>query len=68
MITLKINIAMNGYKIGDKLKLETDIDGCILDSFWARRLKDSKIDGCVEVVQPKEVKRKKGINNANFTA
>ena len=59
MIILKINIAMNGYKVGDTLKLKTDKGGNILDGFWSRRLKDSKIDGCVEIVQPKEAKKKK---------
>lgn len=60
MITLKINIALNGYKVGDKLSLETDADGNIIDRFWSRRLKDSEIDGCVEVMQSKEAKKKKG--------
>ena len=57
MITLKVNIAMNGYKTGDKIKLETDKQGNILNSFWSRRLKDAKQDNCVEVV---EENKKKG--------
>jgi hypothetical protein len=64
MITLKINIAMNGHKIGDKINLQTDIDGNIIDSFWSRRLADAKIDNCVEVVLPENEigeKSKKGI-------
>lgn len=64
MITLKINIAMNGHKIGDKISLETDVDGNIINSFWARRLADAAIDNCVEVVLPEvEIgeKSKKGI-------
>lgn len=57
MITLEINVAMNGYKVGDKIKLETDKQGNILDIFWARRLKDAKQDNCVKVA---EVNKKKG--------
>lgn len=55
---------MNGHKIGDKISLETDVDGNIINSFWARRLADAAIDNCVEVVLPEvEIgeKSKKGI-------
>lgn len=55
MIALKINIAMNGKKIGDIIKLETDENNNILDNFWARRLEDSKIDNCVEVMPEKNI-------------
>lgn len=65
MITLKINTAMNGYKKGSTISLQTDDNGNILDSFWARRLKDSEIDNCVSIVNPvvtldSEEKTKKG--------
>lgn len=51
MITLQVNIAMNGYKVGDKIKLKTDSNGIILDTFWRNRLKDASQDGCVEIFQ-----------------
>ncbi len=56
MITLKVNVALNGKKPGDIIKLDTDKDGVILDGFWFRRLQDSARDNCVELVQEKQVK------------
>ena len=53
MIKLKINIDLGGYKAGTIIDLATDSYGNIFDNFWARRLKDSKIDNCVEIVNDK---------------
>ena len=55
MIELKVNIALGGKKAGDIIQLETDSDNNIIDSFWAKRLKDSVRDNCVEVVPPKTI-------------
>ena len=66
MITLKINVAMNGFKAGSTITLAADLDGNILDDFWSRRLKDAERDNCVEIFQqPKPIK---GSKNADFTA
>lgn len=59
MITLKLNVALHGKKAGEKLLLATDSESNIIDSFWARRLKDSKIDNCVEIVQEKKSNNKR---------
>jgi bifunctional DNA-binding transcriptional regulator/antitoxin component of YhaV-PrlF toxin-antitoxin module len=45
---LKLHVAMSGYKKGDIVKIEVDDRGVPLDRFWFRRLKDSKLDHCVE--------------------
>ena len=60
MIKIKINHehGLKGHKKDAIVEIETDHDGVPMDSFWRRRLKDSAIDNCVEIV--KEVKSKKG--------
>jgi len=57
MIKLKLNTDLLNHKVGTVLSLPTDEEENILDSFWARRLKDSAIDNCVEIV--KENKKSK---------
>lgn len=59
MIKLKLNKDMDGKKKDSILSLPTDQDGKIIDSFWARRLEDSKIDNCVEIVQENKKSNKK---------
>ena len=51
MIKLKLNVDLLNNKKDSILSLETDIDGNIINSFWARRLKDSEVDNCVEIIQ-----------------
>ena len=58
--TLKV-LAENGIanvKHGETITLDSDNNGIPLDKFWRRRLADSKIDGCVEVVKPSAKKPK----------
>lgn len=57
-IKLKLNIPLLGNPVDTVLKLKTDRDGNILDSFYSRRLKDSVLDGCVEIVKEKSNKKK----------
>ena len=49
-ISIKINVPMMGYKKGDIVKLQTK-NGLVRDSFWRKRIKDSVIDNCVEVLR-----------------
>lgn len=53
MIKLEVNTELRNIKAGSIIELETDEEGNILDSFWARRLQDSPIDNCVSVVTDK---------------
>lgn len=65
LIEIKINMFMPHYEVGQVIRVATDDDGTPLDVFWRRRLKDAKIDGCCEVVQPAtktKVSRKKVTN------
>jgi hypothetical protein len=59
MITLQINIPLLKYKAGDKITLETDKSGNIIDSFWYRRFKDAAVDNCVEIFKPAKTEDKK---------
>lgn len=58
MIKLKLNVDIKHNKAGTVLSLETDEEGNILDSFWSRRLKDSAIDNCVEIIKNKKFKKR----------
>ena len=59
MIKLKLNVDLEKKKAGTILSLETDAEGNILNSFWSRRLKDSAIDGCVEIVNETKKSKKR---------
>ncbi len=55
---LKLNQPMKGYETGRTVTVQTDADGVPLEKFWRRRLRDAKIDNCVEVVKPSGRKAK----------
>ena len=54
---LKIN-KVNGYT--GTIEIETDFQGTPLSLFWRKRLQDSKLDKCVEIILPSAPKLKKG--------
>ncbi len=56
---LKLNKPMKGYEAGRELSIQTDVAGVPLEKFWRRRLRDAKIDNCVEVVKATPAKSKK---------
>ena len=55
---LKIN-NVKGYSPGQLVTVQTDGDGIPLDKFWRRRIKDAKIDNCVEAVSPAKPKKER---------
>ncbi len=57
MITLKLNKNILKHKAGAVISVDCDNYGNIKDSFWARRLKDSEIDSCIEIVEPLPAKK-----------
>jgi hypothetical protein len=59
MIKLRLNTDLLKHKAGAVIKLESDNDGNPLDSFWARRIKDSEIDNCVEIITEAKKSNKK---------
>lgn len=54
---LKLNANLKGNKAGTVIEV-ADNNGIPLDNFWARRLKDSAIDNCVEIVKDKKYSKK----------
>jgi len=55
---LKLNQPMAGYEAGRTVTVQTDASGVPLEKFWRRRLRDAKIDNCVEVVKASRRKAK----------
>ena len=53
---LKINIGMGQYEEGSIQKIKCTDDGTPINTFWRRRLRDAKVDSCVEWYRP-EVKQ-----------
>jgi len=51
---LKMNAAYLQRKFGDQITVKTDGRGIPLDKYWRLKLKDSKIDRCIEVLSKKE--------------
>ena len=56
-IKIKLNVDLNGFKKGRVINVKTDNEGTIIDAFWRARLKDSKIDNCIEIVIEEKPKR-----------
>ena len=48
---------------GHELEVEIDDNGIFVDNFWRRRLQDSQIDNCIELVRCFKKKTKKEIDN-----
>lgn len=55
--TIIINTALPGYRVGEQIKIPVDQHGTPRDKYWRKRLRDSKIDNCIEI---KEVKKETG--------
>jgi len=55
---LKLNQPMAGYEAGRTVTVQTDASGVPLEKFWRRRLRDAKIDNCVEVIKSSRRKAK----------
>jgi len=49
---IKLNMDLNGISKGQIIEIKS-VKGIPADLFWRRRLADSKIDNCVEIVEDK---------------
>ena len=60
-ITLKVTteLPLHGVAKGGSIVCKVDKNGIPTDKNWRKRLRDSKIDGCVEVVTATQAKSKK---------
>ena len=57
-LKLNLNIKKEGkvFTKGSVIDVEADSNNIPLDRFWRRRLIDSRIDNCVEIIEKKETK------------
>jgi hypothetical protein len=58
---MKLNVPILHHAAGALVRSPCDDTGLIHNKFWRRRLQDSKIDSCLEVLRKKP---KKGVVNA----
>lgn len=49
---IKLNMDISGFKKGEELELLTH-NGVPIDAYWRKRLKDSEIDNCIEIIPQK---------------
>lgn len=49
---IQINKKIKNYKVGEIIEIQ-DEDGIPTDIFWRKRLEDSAIDNCIEIVSTK---------------
>ena len=50
ILKVKTDKPLHGVPSGGTISVKVDRDGIPYDREWRRRLKDSKIDGCVEII------------------
>ena len=53
-IKLRLNVDLAGKKAGSIVTVTIDSNKTITDQYWRRRLADSEIDNCVEIVKTKK--------------
>lgn len=59
-ISIKVLKDLPGHRIGQVIKVQS-AGGIPVLKFWRDRLRDSKIDGCIEVVKTKKpIKKTEG--------
>jgi hypothetical protein len=54
-LRVKLNKDLLRYKAGRELNLEA-VDGVPVLKYWRDRLKDAKIDNCIEIIKEKKKK------------
>ena len=59
MIRNKSDVPLHGLQPGKVIQIEVKGNGSPKDKHWRRRLRDAKIDGCVEIVEEKKIEVKK---------
>lgn len=58
---VKINKTFGGYEVGQVVPIKTK-GGIPAELYWRNRLKDSKTDNCITVIDEKKSKSSKGSN------
>lgn len=52
---IRLNVDLNSYKKGQVIDVNSE-NGIPTDIYWRKRLREAKIDNCIEVIK-KQVKR-----------
>jgi hypothetical protein len=71
-VRIKIKSPLKNYKPGDVLTITVYKEGIPIIRYWRDRLKDAKIDGCIELIQDqlkpvseKKQRKKRSVSNNN---
>ena len=67
MIKVEILKALPGYTVGQSVQIEVDADGVAIDRYWRKRIRDSKIDGCLKLADQKPKKASKAASKEALT-
>lgn len=62
IVEYKINKPIAKHRKDDTVRIKCDLDGVPLDRYWRDRLKDAKVDNCMEMLKDK--KKKAGSSEA----
>jgi len=57
-VKIKLNADLKGHKKGQTIVIE-DVRGVPKDLYWRKRLRDSEIDNCFEIIGNKKDKQDK---------
>lgn len=60
LINKSFRSPLGKVNVGDIVEVKDDGNNIPLDRFWRNRIKDSKIDNCVETVKTTKKQTKKG--------
>lgn len=57
IIINKSGVSLHGVKPGGEKVIDVDSHGVPKEQMWRRRIKDSKLDGCVDLAPVKTLKK-----------
>jgi len=57
-LKIKIKTPFGNLKAGTSMSIDANDKGVPLEKFWRNRLRDSKVDGCIEVISDSSSKTK----------
>jgi hypothetical protein len=50
-LKVKVNFSFANFKEGQEFEIACDEEGTPVDNYWFNRLKDSKTDNCISVIE-----------------
>lgn len=67
-LRIKLNMPVASYAKGEEIEIPCDENSVPLDKFWRRRLADSKIDHCLEIVRTSKKRSQKSFKKTSIGA